>query len=176
MVESMAVLCVYGGVKCWYCLLVAWMDGSYECLLEWSYRHSSHAALWVPRQHRYSRYGEFGTVWWCASMCLVAVCVVVAVGKLVVVTDIGIYLVSIFVTIVCIMFLLLRHCIWLWMMFYNSWAICSISWFRYIFCHYPVYVICCLNVSIWMSISLLWYKFPLLPFVCVIIVIVIFRN
>ena len=46
-------------------------------------------------------------------MCLVAVRVVVMVGNVVVVTDIGTYLVSIFVTIVCIMFSLLRHCIWL---------------------------------------------------------------
>ena len=37
-------------------------------------------------------------------MCLVAVRVVVMVGKMVVVADIGTYLVSIFVTIVCIIF------------------------------------------------------------------------
>ena len=38
-----------------------------------------------------------------------------------------------FVTIVCIMFSLLRHCIWLLMMFYFPWAICSISYFGIFF-------------------------------------------
>ena len=46
-------------------------------------------------------------MWRCAIMCLVAVRVVVVVGIVVVVTDIDTYLVSIFVTIVCIMFSLL---------------------------------------------------------------------
>ena len=46
-----------------------------------------------------------------------AVRVVVVVGNVIVVTDIGTYLVLIFVTIVCVMFSLLRHCIWLLMVF-----------------------------------------------------------
>ena len=48
-----------------------------------------------------------------------AVRVVVVVGKMVVVTDIGTYLVSIFVTLTCIILLLLHHCIGVLMMFYN---------------------------------------------------------
>ena len=80
-------------------MLIGWRDGSYVGLLEWSYRHSSHAAGRVPLQHRYSRHGkgdsEIITAWRCANMCLVAVRVVVVVGKMVVVTDIGTYLVLI---------------------------------------------------------------------------------
>ena len=48
-----------------------------------------------------------------------AVRVVVVVGNVVVVADIVTYLVSIFVTIVCIIFLLLHHCIGVLMVFYN---------------------------------------------------------
>ena len=45
--------------------------------------------------------------------------VAVVVGNVVVVTDIGTYLVSIFVTLTCIIFLLVHHCIGVLMMFYN---------------------------------------------------------
>ena len=76
---------------------------------------------------------EISTVRRCASMCLVAVRVVVVNGNVVVVADIGTYLVSIFFTRVCIMFLILRHCIRLLLMFYNPREICSISLFLYIF-------------------------------------------
>ena len=59
--------------------------------------------------------------------------VVVVVGNVVVVADIGTYLVSIFVTLTCIIFLLLHHCIGVLMMFYNPRAICSISLSWYMF-------------------------------------------
>ena len=48
-----------------------------------------------------------------------AVRVVVVVGKMVVVAAIGTYLVSIFVTQTCIIFLLLHHYIGVLMMFFN---------------------------------------------------------
>ena len=80
-------------------MLVEWIDGSYVGLLEWSYRHSSHAGGRSPRQYRYSRYGkgdsEIGTLWRCASMRLVGVRAVVVVANVVVVPDIGTYLVLI---------------------------------------------------------------------------------
>ena len=52
-------------------------------------------------------------------MCFVAVRVVVVVGNAVVVADIGAYLVFIFATLTGIIYLLLHHCIWVLMMFYN---------------------------------------------------------
>ena len=57
--------------------------------------------------------------------------VVVVVGKMIVVTDIGIYSVSIFVTLTSVILLLLNHCIAVLMMFYNPCAICSISFSAY---------------------------------------------
>ena len=45
--------------------------------------------------------------------------VVMVVGKVVVVADIGTYLVSIIVILTCIILLLLCHCIGVLMMFYN---------------------------------------------------------
>ena len=102
-------------------MFVGWKHGSNVGLQEGAYRHSSHAAGRVPRQHQYSRYGkgdsEIVTVWRCASMCLVVVRVVVVVGKVIVVADVGTYLVYIFVTIDCIMLSLLHYCIWLLMIF-----------------------------------------------------------
>ena len=72
---------------CCYCMLVGWMDGSNEGLLEGSYRHSSHAAGRIPRWCRFSKYGkgdsEFGAVCCCASVCLAIVRVVVVVGNVV---------------------------------------------------------------------------------------------
>ena len=49
----------------------------------------------------------------------VAVRVVLVVGKMVVVMDVGTYLVSIFVTLTCIVLLSLHHCIGVLMMFFN---------------------------------------------------------
>ena len=40
---------VPGGLMCTYCMLLGWMDCSYVGLLEWSYRHCSHASGRVPR-------------------------------------------------------------------------------------------------------------------------------
>ena len=54
--------------------------------------------------------------WVRAIMCFVAVCVVVVVGNVVVVAAIGRYLVSIFVTLICIISLLLHYCVGVLMM------------------------------------------------------------
>ena len=66
------------------------------------------------------------------------VCMVVLIGNVIVVADIGPYLVSIFVTIVCIIILLLHHCIGALMMFYNPSSICSISFSWYIFFNFKM--------------------------------------
>ena len=39
-------------------MLVGWIHGSYDGLLEWKYRHSAYAAGRVSREYRYSRCGE----------------------------------------------------------------------------------------------------------------------
>ena len=54
--EHGGVLGVYGGLMCCYCMLVAWIHGSYVGLRE--YRHRSHAVGRIPRKRRYARYGK----------------------------------------------------------------------------------------------------------------------
>ena len=71
---------------------------------------------------------------------------VVVVGNVVIVADIGTYLVSIIVTIVCIICSLLHHCIGVGvlMMFFHPRAICSISfsWCIFFIFQYRVVVFC----------------------------------